>query len=163
MVKINIICIGKIKEGFFADAAKEYIKRLEAYCRLTIEEIPETRVTPNAHEGDIEAALAKEAAALELRLPGRGKQGLTAAMCVEGKQLGSEQFSKLLKTCESVGKTPIYFIIGGSNGLHPRVKEQADLLISASEMTFPHHLFRVMLLEQIYRAYKIAEGSKYHK
>jgi 23S rRNA (pseudouridine1915-N3)-methyltransferase len=163
MVKINIVCIGKVKEGFFSDAVKEYQKRLEAYCQLTIEEIPEARVAPNAHEGDIETALAKEASALELRLPEQGNRGLIVAMCIEGKQLGSEQFSKFMKTCESVGKTPIYFIIGGSNGLHARIKQRADLQMAVSEMTFPHHLFRVMLLEQIYRAYKIADGGKYHK
>jgi 23S rRNA (pseudouridine1915-N3)-methyltransferase len=160
MLSIKIICVGKMKEAFFADAVSEYQKRLTGYCRLDIEEIPETRVPVNPSEAEIDAALAKEADGIELRIP---QGALLAALCIEGKQLDSLQLSKFISLCAVQGKSRLCFVIGGSLGLHRRIKASAQVLLSMSKMTFPHHLARVMLLEQLYRGFKIAEGSKYHK
>jgi 23S rRNA (pseudouridine1915-N3)-methyltransferase len=152
--------VGRLKESYFNEASKEYQKRLGAYCRLTIEEVPESRLPVYASQAEIDAALSKEADAVELRLP---KNALLIALCIEGKHLDSVQFSQLVQICERSGRSHICFIVGGSLGLHQRLKDRAEIRLSFSQMTFPHHLFRVMLLEQLYRCHKIAEGGKYHK
>ena len=160
MLSIKTICVGKLKETFYIDAVSEYQKRLSGYCRLEIEEIPECRLPSNPSEAEIEAALTKEANGIKLRIP---QGALVVALCIEGKELESLQLAKFIQLCAVQGKNRICFIIGGSIGLHDSIKEQADIRLSMSKMTFPHHLARVMLLEQIYRSFKIAEGSKYHK
>ena len=160
MLSIKVICVGKLKEKFWTDAAAEYTKRLSAYCRLEIEELPETRLPANPSAAEIDAALAKEGAGIALRVP---QGALTIALCVEGKELDSEQLSKFTELCASQGKSRLCYIIGGSFGLHEGVKKASALRLSMSKMTFPHHLARVMLLEQLYRGFKISEGAKYHK
>ena len=148
MLKIKIIPVGKLKEKFYIEACKEYIKRLEFYCNLEIKELPEG------------GGLEKEAALIKKELvPGC----FTVAMCIEGKSLSSEGFSELFSEAGTRGFSRAAFIIGGSDGLHESVKSQAHCKLSMSKMTFPHHLARVMLLEQIYRAFCIRGGRKYHK
>ena len=160
MLSVHLICVGKLKERFYLDAAAEYQKRLSAYCRLTLVELPEERLPQNPAQSQIDQALAKEAQAIRAKLP---PSVSLVAMCVEGKERSSEEFARLLQTWEQNSAKHLAFIIGGSYGLHPSIKQEAWLKLSMSPMTFPHHLARVMLLEQLYRAFKINEGSSYHK
>lgn len=160
MFNIKILCVGKLKEKFFSDAVNEYIKRLGAYCRMEIEELAESRLSATPSEAEVAAALAREAASLRLRIP---RDALMIAMCIEGKELNSRQLSEFIELCGVKGKNRICFIIGGSVGLDESIKNEAALQLSMSKMTFPHHLARVMLLEQLYRSFKIAEGARYHK
>ena len=141
MQKVTILCVGKLKEKFYMDAAAEYVKRLSRFCKLELVELPEERLPEDPSPAQIEAALLKEAAAIRAKLP---SGAALIALCVEG-----------------VGH--LVFLIGGSFGLHPSIKAEARLRLSMSPMTFPHHLARVMVLEQIYRAYQINAGTKYHK
>lgn len=160
MQKVTILCVGKMKEKFYIDAAAEYVKRLSRHCKLEIIELPEQRLSDSPSQAEIDAALAKEAAMVSEKLP-RG--GAIIAMCIEGKLLSSEELAEKFSRFALEGKSQITFLIGGSVGLHSSLKTQADLRLSMSPMTFPHHLARVMLLEQIYRGYQILEGSRYHK
>lgn len=160
MQKVTVLCVGKLKEKFYADACAEYQKRLTRHCKLGLLELPEQRLPENPSEAEIEAALSKEADAIEEKLP-RG--GAVVALCVEGKPMSSEQLADTLSRYAAQGVSQVTFLIGGSFGLHERVKLLAELRLSMSPMTFPHHLARVMLLEQIYRAYQIESGTKYHK
>lgn len=160
MLNLTVICVGKMKEKFYIDAASEYQKRLKGYCRLDLIELPEQKLPQDPSRGQIDAALEKEAEAIAAKLP---KGGKLVAMCVEGKGMSSPALAKTMGDWMVAGASDLTFVVGGSYGLSPRVKERADLRLSMSEMTFPHHLARVMLLEQIYRAFKIREGSGYHK
>ena len=160
MQKVSIICVGKMKEKFYIDAAAEYVKRLSRFCDLEIVELPEERLPEDPSPAQIEAALLKEAAAIRTKLP--ASAGIVA-MCVEGKLRSSEELAGLMAQNASFGEGRMVFLIGGSFGLHPSVKALAGIKLSMSPMTFPHHLARVMLLEQIYRGYQINNGSKYHK
>ena len=160
MQKVTIICTGKLKEKFYLDAAAEYAKRLSRFCTLTILELPEERLPESPSPAQIEAALAREADAVRAKLPAGC---LLIAMCVEGQERSSEALARYLAEAAARGAGHIVFLIGSSYGMHPSLKQQADLRLSMSPMTFPHHLARVMLLEQIYRAYQINAGSKYHK
>ena len=160
MQKVTIICTGKLKEKFYLDAAAEYAKRLSRFYTLTILELPEERLPESPSPAQIEAALAREADAVRAKLPAGC---LLIAMCVEGQERSSEALARYLAEAAARGAGHIVFLIGSSYGMHPSLKQQADLRLSMSPMTFPHHLLRVMLLEQIYRAYQINAGSKYHK
>ena len=160
MQKVTIICTGKLKEKFYLDAAAEYAKRLSRFCTLTILELPEERLPESPSPAQIEAALAREADAVRAKL---AAGCLLIAMCVEGQERSSEALARYLAEAAARGAGHIVFLIGSSYGMHPSLKQQADLRLSMSPMTFPHHLLRVMLLEQIYRAYQINAGSKYHK
>ena len=160
MQKVTIICTGRLKEKFYLDAAAEYAKRLSRFCTLTILELPEERLPESPSPAQIEAALAREADAVRAKLPAGC---LLIAMCVEGQERSSEALARYLAEAAARGAGHIVFLIGSSYGMHPSLKQQADLRLSMSPMTFPHHLLRVMLLEQIYRAYQINAGSKYHK
>ena len=160
MQKVTIICTGKLKEKFYLDAAAEYAKRLSRFCTLTILELPEERLPESPSPAQIEAALAREADAVRAKLPAGC---LLIAMCVEGQERSSEALARYLAEAAARGVGHIVFLIGSSYAMHPSLKQQADLRLSMSPMTFPHHLLRVMLLEQIYRAYQINAGSKYHK
>ena len=160
MQQITVLCIGRLKETYLADACAEYQKRLQTLCRLQIVELPAQRTPDDPSPAQITQALEKEGAALLQKIP----QGAAViALCVEGKQMDSEAFSRLLQDYATAGKDKVYFVIGGSFGLSDAVKRRADQRLSVSTMTFPHQLFRVMLLEQIYRAKQIERGSKYHK
>ena len=160
MQKITVLCVGKLKEKFYIDACAEYQKRLTRHCKFELIELPEQRLPENPSEAEIAAALNKEADVMEEKLP-RG--GAIVALCVEGKPMSSEQLSDTLSRYGAQGASQVTFLIGGSFGLSERVKARADLRLSMSPMTFPHHLARVMLLEQIYRAYQIQSGTRYHK
>lgn len=160
MLNIKILCVGKLKEKFYNDASAEYLKRLSAYSRTEIEELPEARRPADPSPAETAAALKAEADAIEAHIPQRA---YTVALCIEGDMIASEGVAKMLDNCSARGFSKICFIIGGSDGLDERIKKRADARISMSRMTFPHHLARVMLLEQIYRGFKINEGGKYHK
>lgn len=159
MIKISLIALGKLKETYLRDAADEYRKRLSRYCDLSVCELPATQIPDNPGDIQIQSALMSEAEAIKKHLR---KDSFNIALCVEGKRLTSEQFAQLIKEKASKG-TPLSFCVGSSYGLHKTVKQEADLCLSVSDMTFPHQLFRIMLLEQIYRAFKINEGGAYHK
>jgi len=160
MQKVSIICVGKMKEKFYMDAAAEYVKRLSRFCKLEILELPEERLPENPSQAQIDAALAREAEAIKSKLPA---QAYIIAMCVEGKPRSSEELARLMADAAHQGGSHLVFLIGGSFGMHPSVKSLAAVKLSMSPMTFPHHLARVMLLEQIYRGYQINAGSRYHK
>jgi len=160
MQKVTVLCVGKLKEKFYTEASTEYVKRLGRHCKIEIVELPEFRLPEAPSDGDVQRALAQEAAAIREKLP---KGGAVIAMCIEGKLLSSEDLSKKLEQLAVSGKTQLTFLIGGSFGLHQSIKDMADLKLSMSPMTFPHHMARVMLLEQIYRAYQISDGTRYHK
>ena len=160
MQKVTILCVGKLKERFYMDAAAEYTKRLGRFCKLELLELPEERLPESPSPAQIDAALAKEAAAIRSKLPA---PALLIALCVEGQMRSSEELSRQMTDWAAQGISHLVFLIGGSFGLHPSIKVQAAERLSMSPMTFPHHLARVMLLEQIYRAYQIGAGSKYHK
>ena len=145
MQKLNIVCVGKLKEKFWAEAVAEYCKRLSRFAAVQIRELPERRTL--AEEG--------EQIIRELR-------GYTVVLAVEGKKLSSEALAEKMKQLCDAGRE-MTFVIGSSCGLCPSVKEKADMLLSFSDMTFPHQLMRVVLCEQIYRAFMINAGSEYHK
>lgn len=159
MLSVYLICVGKLKEPFYKDACAEYIKRLSAYCKLTLVEIPEVKLSKAPTLGEITNALAKEGDAIRQKIPPSAQ---VAALCVEGRMRSSEEMARMIPAQGSQDKH-LVFLIGGSYGLHPSIKAEASVQLSMSPMTFPHHLARVMLLEQIYRAFKINEGSSYHK
>ena len=159
MLPVTILCVGKLKDAFFTDAANEYLKRLKAYAKTEITEIPAAVLPENPAPALINAALEKEADELLRRIP---SSAFVTALCIEGKGCSSEDFAALLGDCSQKGK-PIVFLIGGSYGLAERVKKRADARLSMSPMTFPHRLARIMLLEQIYRGFTICAGKAYHK
>lgn len=160
MLSVRLICVGKMRERFYIDAFAEYAKRLRAYCKLDCVELTEQRLSEQPSQKEIHAALETESADIIKNIP---PDAYVVAMCVEGRQMKSEGMAKLIAERENSGKPKLCFIVGGSFGLDERVKESADFRLSMSEMTFPHHLARVMLAEQIYRGFKINEGSRYHK
>lgn len=159
MIKCKLIALGSLKEKYLKEACKEYEKRLSRYCDLEICEIEPVRLSEKPSQAEIDNALKKEAELITKKIPQNSR---VVALCVEGKSLSSEGFAEQIKTDASFGKS-VCFIIGSSYGLSPEIKKASDFKLSISEMTFPHQLFRVMLLEQIYRAFKINEGSTYHK
>lgn len=161
MIKVNIICVGKLKETYWSQAVAEYSKRLGAYCNFSVAELAESRLPDSPSAGQIAAALEKEAAAMEKFLS--IKNSLNVAMCIEGKMLGSEQLSQRMQSAVNGGCGAVNFFVGSSHGLSESVKNRCALRLSMSPMTFPHQLARVMLAEQIYRAFSIAAGGKYHK
>ena len=160
MQRVTVLCVGKLKEKFYTDAAAEYVKRLQRYCKLDVVELPEYRLPEEPSPAEIQKALQTEGAAIRERLP---KGGAVVALCIEGKPCSSEELSRRIIDFGVQGKTQITFLIGGSVGLDEGIKKQADWRLSMSPMTFPHHMARIMLLEQIYRAYQISAGTKYHK
>lgn len=159
MIKITIIALGKLKEKYLREASAEYEKRLSRYCKLDIIELEPVRLNEKPSQSEIDLALQKESEMIIKKIPA-GSQ--VYSLCVEGKQFSSEEFAEKNEYIFSKGGS-LTFIIGSSYGLDKKVKNLSDVRLSLSEMTFPHQLFRVMLLEQIYRSFKISEGSTYHK
>ena len=160
MQSMKIICVGKLKDAFFRDASDEYMKRLKGYCKAEIIEIPAVNLPDNPSDAQIDAALEKEGEAIIKKIPA----GATVvAMCVEGKLYSSEDMADCLAKAAMRGNGDIVFLIGGSFGLAESVKCKAQIRMSASKMTFPHQLMRVILAEQIYRAFKIINNENYHK
>ena len=160
MQRVTVLCVGKLKEKFYLEAAAEYVKRFQRFCKLELVELPESRLPESPSPAEVQRALAAEAAAIRERLP---KGGAVIALCIEGKPCSSVELSRRMEELAVAGKTQLTFLIGGRVGLDERLKRQADWRLSMSPMTFPHHLARIMLLEQIYRAYQISAGTKYHK
>lgn len=157
MIKINIIAVGKVKEKYFSDGINEYSKRLSAFCEFKIVEITE-ETFKKADASEIVKITEREADRI---IP--FMKGFNIIMAIDGKQFASEGFARLLKELTDKGIGVINFIIGGSYGLSKRIKDKADLILSFSQLTFPHTLFRLILSEQIYRAFSINAGSAYHK
>ncbi len=145
MQKVNVVCVGKLKEKFYADAVAEYCKRLTRFAQVTVRELPEKRTL--AEEGEL---ISKEL------------RGYVIVLAVEGHKLSSEGLAEKIKSLCDEGRE-MTFVIGSSCGLDGKVKAAADYLLSFSDMTFPHQLMRVILCEQIYRAFMINSGSEYHK
>lgn len=161
MIRINLITVGKLKEKYWRDAVSEYAKRLSAFCKLEIAELSEYRLSDNPSDKEIIAALENEAGTMTKYTDGNGVYNI--AMCIEGKQLSSEELSAKMEECGTRGYSTINFIIGSSFGIAESLKKKCDFKLSMSKMTFPHQLARVMLLEQIYRGFQISNHSKYHK
>ena len=160
MLHVTILTVGKLKEKFSLEACKEYAKRLSAYCKLDLLELPEYRLPDNPSEAEITAGLEREAEQIFAKIP---KGSWVCVLTPEGKLLSSEQLADQLKAVKSAGKSSICLILGSSFGMAPAVKQRADFRLSMSPMTFPHHLARIMVLEQLYRAESIQAGSRYHK
>lgn len=160
MFDITLICMGKLKEKFYISAADEYTKRLSAYCKFHLVELPEVRLPDDPSPAQIAAGLDKEAESIREKTP---KGAWFCILTPEGKMLSSEQLADRLKEVKLSGKSSACFLIGSSFGISPSIKAMADFKLSMSHMTFPHHLARVMVLEQLYRAEAIQAGSKYHK
>lgn len=160
MLGVKLICVGRMREKFYIDAFSEYSRRLSAYCKFECTELPETKLPEQPSDKEIEAALSREAAEIERAIP---KDAYVIAMCVEAEQLTSPALAAHIEKLAVSGRGRLCFVIGGSFGLSESVKKRADMRLGMSRMTFPHHLARVMLAEQIYRCFKINEGSRYHK
>lgn len=160
MLTVRLICVGKLREKYLISAVDEYKKRLGAFCKFEIVELNEERLPDSPTPGEINSALEREADNIIQNIP---KDSCPVALCVEGKQLDSPELARFISEKAVSGKSKICFVIGGSFGLSERVKRLSELRLSMSRMTFPHHLARVMLAEQIYRAFTIIEGRKYHK
>ncbi|NLP36777.1 MAG: 23S rRNA (pseudouridine(1915)-N(3))-methyltransferase RlmH [Firmicutes bacterium] len=157
---IQILAVGKIRENYLQAALQEYEKRLRSYARVKIFEIKDEKVPPVVTAGQEAEILAKEAARLEALI---NPQTYLIVLDLDGKQFSSVEFARHLNRLSLRGKSHVTFVIGGSLGLAKRIKDRADLRLSFSRLTFPHQLFRVMLLEQLYRAFKINRGEPYHK
>lgn len=160
MLNIKLICVGRLRERFYIDAFDEYTRRLSAYCKFECVELNEVKLGDKPSDKEIENALVRESADIEKAIP---KDAYVIAMCVGAKQLKSEELAQKINSLAISGRGKICFIIGGSFGMAESVKKRADMRLGMSAMTFPHHLARVMLTEQIYRSFKIIEGSRYHK
>ena len=160
MFEITLITMGKLKEKFYISAAAEYEKRLKGYCQFKLLELPEVRLPDNPSPAEISAGLEKEAETIFAKIP---KGAWFCVLTPEGKMLSSEALADKLKDVKISGKSSVCFLIGSSFGMAQKVKDRADFKLSMSPMTFPHHLARIMVLEQIYRAEAIQAGSKYHK
>lgn len=159
-MKITVLCVGKIKEKFFADAIKEYSKRLSRYCKLEIVEVADEKTPDGASDLVVSQIKDKEAERMEKYLP---DSAYVIALAIEGKKLTSEKLAEKIDTLGITGTSHLVFLIGGSLGMSDRLLKQADYLLSFSDMTFPHQLMRVILLEQIYRSYRIISHEPYHK
>ncbi|MDE5740929.1 MAG: 23S rRNA (pseudouridine(1915)-N(3))-methyltransferase RlmH, partial [Oscillospiraceae bacterium] len=150
MLTVNLIVVGKLKESYLREACAEYVKRLGAFCKLTITELPESKLPDSPSEKEIFTALANEGKSIAAILNGKGCYNIT--MCIEGKQLSSEKLAEKIGKISVEGKSTLNIVIGSSHGISEEVKSQSDLRLSMSEMTFPHQLARVMVLEQVYRS-----------
>ena len=160
MIHIKVLCVGKLKENYLKDAIEEYSKRLSKYCIFNIQELPEEKIPNNPSEKDIQNVKIKEGRNIILQIK---NDTYTICLDLKGKQFSSEEFSQKIENISTNYNSSITFIIGGSHGLSEEVTCKANELISFSKMTFPHQLFRVFLLEQIYRAFKIINNENYHK
>lgn len=159
-MKISVLCVGKVKEKFYRDAILEFSKRLSRYCKLEIIEVSDEKTQEEASETEIRIIKEKEG---ERLLKNIKDDAYVITLCIDGKQMDSEELSEKIEKLGIQGTSHIYFIIGGSLGLADEVMKRADFKLSFSKMTFPHQLMRVILLEQIYRSYRIMNNEPYHK
>lgn len=160
MIRISIVCVGRIKEKYWTEAIEEYSKRLSRYCKLEIVEVQDEKTPDDASEAMSDQIKKKEAERILKKLD---DNGFVCTLEIKGKKLTSEAFSGFLGDSALKGISHIQFVIGGSLGLHASVLEKSDMGISFSDMTFPHQMMRVILLEQIYRGYRIMNNEPYHK
>ena len=160
MIKIMLICVGKLKEKFFLDAAEEYIKRLSRFCALSMVEIEPAKLPSEPSDAEINKALETEGDKILRKIP---DGAFVSSLCIEGSQKDSVTLSADINSRANFGFGTQVFIIGGSYGLCDAVKARSNENLSMSKMTFPHKLARIMLLEQIYRAFMISDGGTYHK
>jgi len=161
MINVKLICTGSLKESYLREAQAEYSKRLGGMCRFETIELKEHKLSDSPSQSEITAALEDEGKKI-LSILSSSPRSYKIALCVEGKQFSSEKFSSLLDGATQT-HSEIFLIIGSSYGLSPNVKSACDLRLSVSEMTFPHQLMRIILLESLYRAFNIIKGTKYHK
>ena len=159
-MNVTVIALGKLKEKYLRDAIDEYVKRISAYAKCDIVELNPVRLSDNPSPAEIQNALSKESEEIKKKIP---NNSYIFSLCIEGKAKSSEDFAKSIQDATLNGKSSIVFIIGSSFGLSPDIKSLSDFKLSFSPMTFPHQLMRVMLLEQIYRAFQINTNGKYHK
>lgn len=160
MLTVKIVCVGKLKEKYLSDAINEYAKRLKSTCKLEIIEVLEHKLSDNPNQTEIDRIILKEGENILKKIDDKD---YLIPLCIEGKSMSSENLAQKFSELSLTGTSKIAFIIGGSHGIDERIKNKAKLKLSMSAMTFPHQLARVMLLEQIYRAFCINIGSKYHK
>lgn len=160
MLTVNIICVGKLKEKYWVQAIDEYSKRLSVFCRFNIVEVSEEKISDNPSESQIQNTIDREGERIEAKLR---KNSFVVSMCIEGKTISSEELSQMIEKASVDGFSSIDFIIGGSWGISRRIKDLSSAKISMGRMTFPHQLARVMLTEQIYRAFQISSHTQYHK
>jgi len=159
MIGVKLIVVGNLKEGYLRDAAAEYAKRLGGFCRFSTVELKEEKLPDAPSEREISAALSKEAERIIAEIP---KKAYKIALCVEGKQLSSEELAQRIDAV-SATHGEICLIIGSSHGLDDSVKNACDMRLSVSKLTFPHQLMRVVLMEAVYRGFNIIKGTRYHK
>jgi rRNA large subunit m3Psi methyltransferase RlmH len=160
MLTVNIICVGSLKESYWREAVAEYAKRLGGFCKFSVAEVDECRLPKSYSDADLSRVIRTEGERILDKIP---SGSFVVAMCIEGKELSSPELAGRLAKIAVGGKSRVDFVIGGSYGLSESVKKRADLRLSMSPMTFPHQLARVMLCEQIYRAFSINSDTKYHK
>lgn len=160
MMNVHLIVLGKLKEKYMKDFVTEYEKRLSAYCKLTVTELEPVKLSDNPSQSEIDNALNKETQMITAKIP---KNSYVFSMCIEGKQMSSEELSQKLEDIALSGKSSVVFVIGSSFGLSDDIKKMSDFKFSMSKMTFPHKLARIMLTEQIYRGFSISNNGKYHK
>lgn len=160
MVTISLLCVGKLKERYWRDACEEYEKRLGAFCKFRLVEVAEERLPDNPSPAQIASTIEAEGKRLLAQVT---KDTLVIALCIEGKEMDSPSLSEYIEQATVGGASHIALVIGGSYGLSDEVKNRARLRFSMSPLTFPHQLARVMLLEQLYRAFQISKNTKYHK
>ena len=160
MLRVNVLCVGRLKEKYLKDAVEEYSKRLRSFCKFAVIEVDEEKTADAPNDSEIAAILEAEGKRLLARID---RSDFVIAMCIEGKQMSSEKLAAYISSVSVRGVSTIDIIIGGSWGLSAAVKNRAALKLSMSEMTFPHQLARVMVCEQVYRAFSINAGTKYHK
>ena len=160
MIRVTLITVGKIKESYFREAIAEYSKRLQSYCRLQIVEVADEKTPDGASAAEEERILLAEGERILSKIP---QGAYVISLEIEGKKMDSVQLARLIEQKIVQGESHLVFVIGGSLGLSKKVKSKADLALSFSDMTFPHQLMRVILLEQIYRAFRIIAKEPYHK
>lgn len=160
MISVTVIAVGKLKEDFYKAAVLEYAKRLSAYCRFEVIEVKDEKTPDNPTDAEKNLVLSREGERIRAKIQ---KGAKVIALCVEGKQMSSEDLADLISETATGGTSHIVFIIGGSMGLSDEIKALASLKLSFSKMTFPHMLMRVILAEQIYRGFTIVDGKTYHK
>ncbi|MCB2830036.1 23S rRNA (pseudouridine(1915)-N(3))-methyltransferase RlmH [Streptococcus dysgalactiae] len=159
-MKVKLICVGKLKEKYLKDGISEYHKRLSRFCQFEVIELTDEKIPDKASDAENQMILAKEAQRIEKKI---GQRDFVVVLAIEGKPFPSETFSQLISETTVKGYSDITFIIGGSLGLDSRIKKRANVLMSFGLLTLPHQLIRLVLIEQIYRAFMIAQGSPYHK
>ncbi|MEG0283670.1 MAG: 23S rRNA (pseudouridine(1915)-N(3))-methyltransferase RlmH [Erysipelotrichales bacterium] len=159
-MKVNIVCVGRIKEKYLVDGIEEFIKRLKPYCKLSIEEVVETRINDNPSEADIENVVNDEGEKLLSHIK---KQDFVIALDVAGKNINNHEYVRVVEKAMLNGYSSFVFVIGGSHGISKAVLERANFKWSFSSLVFTHQMIRLLLLEQIYRGYKIMNNEPYHK